>query len=72
MSATQPIPCENLAVSTNSKSMNFGASAVADYEVQLQQWMHACYEEAAAKEMEETVVRRLAAQCGIVLENQGP
>jgi len=35
----------------------------------LQNWMQACYDEAAAKEMEETVVRRLAGQCNIPLDN---
>jgi len=34
----------------------------------LQHWMQACYDEAAAKEMEETVVRRLAGQCNIPLD----
>jgi len=34
----------------------------------LEHWMQACYDEAAAKEMEETVVRRLAGQCNIPLD----
>ena len=35
----------------------------------LQDWTKACYAEAAAKELEETVLRRLAAQCDITLDS---
>ena len=45
------------------------ASNVSNYANVLQTWMRVCYEEAAAKEMEECVVRRLAGQCNIALDN---